>query len=145
MLTLGIAARLAVAAAMVSAAAGQQITVYSSDSVAIGQTRQLTAYVPLVVNTVTWSVNGMTGGSTTYGTVSAMGLYTAPAVVPAAPKSQQYCSLLDIRFEVNLNSIRRDRVRCRTEAVEAAAYSGICSRLWIGSSVPRPVHWYSFP
>ena len=74
---------LAVAAFWVSTALGQQITVYSSASVAIGETRQLTAYVPLVVNTVTWSVNGVTGGNSTFGTVSATGLYTAPAMVPA--------------------------------------------------------------
>lgn len=79
----GIAARLlALAALMGSAALGQQITVYSSGSVPIGQTRQLTAYVPLVVNTVTWSVNGVLGGDSTNGTVSTTGLYTAPAVVP---------------------------------------------------------------
>jgi len=39
-------------------AVGQQITGYSSGNLAIGQTTQLTAYVPLVVNTVNWSVNG---------------------------------------------------------------------------------------
>src|SRR5262245_5185083 len=62
---------------------GQQITVYISGSVAIGETRQLTAYVPLAVTTVTWSVNGVTGGNSTYGTVSTSGLYRAPMMVPA--------------------------------------------------------------
>ena len=65
-------------------ALAQQITVYSSGSVAVGQTRQLTAYVPLSPNTVTWSVNGLPGGDATVGTVSATGLYQAPAVVPMA-------------------------------------------------------------
>jgi len=74
---------LAVASVWVSTALGQQITVYSSASLAIGESRQLTAYVPLAVNTVTWSVNGMDGGNATFGTVSTTGLYTAPAVVPA--------------------------------------------------------------
>jgi uncharacterized protein (DUF1800 family) len=79
-----IAARfLALAALLASAALGQQITVYSSGNLPIGQTVQLTAYVPLVVNTVTWSVNGVLGGNSTYGTVSTTGLYQAPAVVPA--------------------------------------------------------------
>jgi len=63
-------------------AVGQQITGYSSGNLAIGQTTQLTAYVPLVVNTVNWSVNGMAGGNSTYGTVSQTGVYTAPTVVP---------------------------------------------------------------
>ncbi len=71
-----------VAISLASIAFGQQITVYSSGSVAIGQTRQLTAYVPLTVNTVNWSVNGVTGGDSTYGTVSTTGLYQAPMTVP---------------------------------------------------------------
>ena len=70
--------QLLIAAALTAPAVlAQQITVYSSGSVAIG-TRQLTAYVPLVVNTVTWSVNGVLGGNSTYGTVSTTGLYQAP-------------------------------------------------------------------
>src|SRR6184192_3057439 len=64
------------------AALGQQITVYSSGSVGIGDSRQLTAYVPLSPNTVAWSVNELTGGNSTYGTVSTTGLYKAPMVVP---------------------------------------------------------------
>ncbi|HEY2019297.1 MAG TPA: DUF1800 family protein [Bryobacteraceae bacterium] len=73
---------LAVTSLMVTNALAQQITVYSNDSVAIGQTRQMTAYVPLAVTTVTWSVNGTVGGNSTYGTVSTSGLYTAPMAVP---------------------------------------------------------------
>jgi uncharacterized protein (DUF1800 family) len=46
--------------------------------------------VPQVKNTgsdtgsgqVTWSVNGVAGGNTTFGTISDKGLYTAPAVLP---------------------------------------------------------------
>jgi serine protease len=34
---------------------------------------------------VTWQVNGVTGGSATYGTISSSGLYTPPAVQPSAP------------------------------------------------------------
>src|SRR3954451_9908881 len=64
------------------AAPAQQITVYSSGQVAVGDSRQLTAYVPLSPNTVTWSVNGVVGGDTTYGTVSASGLYQTPATIP---------------------------------------------------------------
>ena len=62
--------------------AAQSITVYSAGKVAINETRQFTAYVPLSPNTVTWSVNDITGGNATLGTISAAGLYTAPAVVP---------------------------------------------------------------
>src|SRR5947207_13714037 len=68
---------------MVSTALGGQIVVYSSGSVPMGNSRQLPAYVPLVVNTVDWSVNGVIGGDAVYGTVSTTGLYRAPATVPA--------------------------------------------------------------
>lgn len=60
----------------------QTITVYSSGSLPIATTRQLTAYVPLSPNGVTWTVNGIAGGNITIGTVSDRGLYTAPAAVP---------------------------------------------------------------
>ena len=66
-----------------TAFAQNNITVYSSGSLERGTSRQLTAYVPLSPNTVTWSVNGMPGGDATVGTVSATGLYQAPAVIPA--------------------------------------------------------------
>src|SRR5713226_1301883 len=73
---------LAVAALTASVSVAQQITVYSNDNVPIGQTRQMTAYVPLTPNTVSWTVNGVVGGDTANGTVSTAGLYTAPAVIP---------------------------------------------------------------
>ncbi len=60
----------------------QTITVYSSGSLPIATTKQLTAYVPLSPNGVTWTVNGIAGGNTAIGTVSDRGLYTAPATVP---------------------------------------------------------------
>ncbi len=62
----------------------QNIEVYSSGNVEKGTTRQLSAYVPLSPNTIKWSVNGVDGGNSTYGTVSSNGLYTAPTIVPAA-------------------------------------------------------------
>ena len=74
---------LAVAAIWVTTLQGQQIVVYSSTSLAIGETRQLTAYVPLAVNTVIWSVNGVPGGNSMFGSVSSTGFYTAPASVPS--------------------------------------------------------------
>jgi len=66
----------------VAAAQAQQITVYSSGQLAVGDSRQLSAYVPLSPNTVTWSVNGVPGGDVIYGTVSGTGLYKTPAVIP---------------------------------------------------------------
>src|SRR5258707_12381523 len=75
---------IAITLLMSAAALGQQITVYSSGSVATDTTRQLTAYVPLAVTTVNWSVNGMIGGNSVSGTISTSGRYQAPQTVPAA-------------------------------------------------------------
>jgi hypothetical protein len=51
--------------------------------VEIGNTLQFTATVRNATNTaVTWQVNDVTGGNSTVGTISANGLYTAPAAVP---------------------------------------------------------------
>ena len=41
-----------------------------------------------VSSTVTWSVNGVAGGNASSGTISASGLYTAPAVLPNPPTIQ---------------------------------------------------------
>ena len=55
----------------------------ASASVATGATRQFTATVTGSSATPVWSVNNVTGGNATVGTISTSGLYTAPAAVPA--------------------------------------------------------------
>lgn len=56
----------------------------TSTSVAVGQTRQFTAVVQGGSNpAVNWTVNGLAGGNTSVGTITASGLYTAPASIPA--------------------------------------------------------------
>jgi hypothetical protein len=51
----------------------------TSASVSGGGTKQFTASVTGTTNTaVTWWVNGVQGGNSTYGTISSTGLYTAP-------------------------------------------------------------------
>jgi len=53
-------------------------------SVQTGATQNFTATVTNTTNTaVTWQVNGVPGGNSTVGTISASGLYTAPATVPS--------------------------------------------------------------
>ena len=50
-----------------------------------GGTQQFTASVTGSANTsVTWQVNGVTGGSSAVGTITSAGWYTAPAVIPAS-------------------------------------------------------------
>ena len=52
-------------------------------SIQVSSTHQFTATVANSSNTaVTWQVNGVTGGDSTHGTISATGMYTAPASVP---------------------------------------------------------------
>lgn len=53
-----------------------------------GKTQQFTATVIGNSNTsVTWAVAGISGGNSTVGTISADGVYTAPATLPSAPQS----------------------------------------------------------
>ena len=60
------------------------VTVSGSAGTRLGNTTQFTATVANLANTnVTWQVNGITGGSIATGTISAAGLYTAPAMVPS--------------------------------------------------------------
>jgi hypothetical protein len=65
---------------------GQPVTVTvspSSVTVPLGAQQQFTATVNNSSDqTVTWAVNGITGGNTTYGKIITNGLYTAPAVAP---------------------------------------------------------------
>ena len=56
----------------------------ATTSVQTGATQNFTATVTNTTNTaVTWQVNGVPGGNSTVGTISASGLYTAPATVPS--------------------------------------------------------------
>ena len=57
----------------------------SSVELTVGHTQQFTATVQGATDSsVTWSVNGLTGGSAATGTIDANGLYTAPAVAPGS-------------------------------------------------------------
>ena len=51
-------------------------------SVEKGTSKQFSSYVAVSPNTITWSVNGMPGGDSIYGTITQNGLYNAPAVIP---------------------------------------------------------------
>ena len=74
--------RLWILLAFSGTALAQNINVYSSYKIEVGARRQLTAYVPLSPNTVTWTVNGIQGGDAAIGTISPTGLYRAPTAVP---------------------------------------------------------------
>jgi hypothetical protein len=56
----------------------------ASTGVRTGTTQQFTAAVTGSSNrAVTWDVNGVAGGNSTFGTISANGLYSAPSVLPS--------------------------------------------------------------
>jgi len=61
------------------------VTVSGATSTRLSATTQFTATVTNTTNTaVSWQVNGVAGGSSTAGTISNTGLYTAPATMPSA-------------------------------------------------------------
>jgi uncharacterized protein (DUF1800 family) len=62
------------------------VSVNGSATVTLGLTSQYAATVSGSTNqTVTWTVNQAAGGNAQLGTISATGLYTAPATMPSSP------------------------------------------------------------
>jgi len=60
-----------------------------SAAVILGNTQTFTATVTDASNTnVLWSVNGVPGGTAATGTITAAGVYTAPADLPATTSVQ---------------------------------------------------------
>ncbi|MDR3734591.1 MAG: hypothetical protein P4L10_03540 [Acidobacteriaceae bacterium] len=70
---------------------GIAISLTGASSASLGASNQFTASVDAPVATavsapnlgVTWLVNGVTGGTSTYGTISTTGVYTAPLTMPS--------------------------------------------------------------
>ena len=61
------------------------LTVNGAGTVNVGSPAQYSASVMGTPNqSVTWQVNGVTGGNAIYGTISPSGMYSPPAAVPAA-------------------------------------------------------------
>src|SRR3984893_6928474 len=64
--------------------ANPAVTISGAPQARLGSTVQLSATVTNTTNTaVTWQVNGVAGGSSATGTISATGLYTPPATIPS--------------------------------------------------------------
>jgi len=64
--------------------ANPTVTIGGSGQVRLGSTDQFTATVTGESSTsVTWQVNGITGGNSSVGTISTSGLYTPPAAIPS--------------------------------------------------------------
>jgi hypothetical protein len=64
-----------------------QVSISSAPTVRINDTVQFTAAVLGSSNVgVRWQVNGISGGNSIVGTISALGLYIAPSLVPSPSK-----------------------------------------------------------
>lgn len=64
------------------------VTPASGTQIGVGTTQQFTATVSGTTNnSLTWQVNSINGGDSTNGTISATGLYTAPAMLPSSVTS----------------------------------------------------------
>ena len=61
------------------------VAVSGPGDVVLGATGQFSALVTGASQSVTWMVNGVSGGNATQGTVDSTGLYTAPASIPPTP------------------------------------------------------------
>ena len=72
-------------------------------TVNLAQTQQFTATVSGTSNTaVTWTVNGVAGGTAATGAISASGLYTAPPVLPTPPTvTIEAVSKADVSFKAD--------------------------------------------
>ena len=64
-----------------SSSSGVTVTPATAN-VRAGDTQQFSAKVTTMDQTVTWAVNGTTGGNATVGKISTTGVYTAPAALP---------------------------------------------------------------
>jgi hypothetical protein len=64
-----------------------------------GGTQQFTLVNP-PAGTFIWSVNGVDGGNSTFGTITASGFYTAPSAVPS-PSSYPVCARLSTAPSIN--------------------------------------------
>ena len=81
----------------------------TSASVTTGATQQFTVTVTNTTNpALTWSVNGVVGGTQTVGFISSAGLFTAPNTVPSTPTVTVTAVLSFGRFQEKMLDTVRD-------------------------------------
>ena len=82
-----------------------QITVTpATPQVRVGSTQQFAAQVSNTTGTLTWAVNGTTGGSAAAGTIDANGLYTTPTSLPT-PNTVTISASLSSNSSVTGNTV----------------------------------------
>jgi len=103
-------------------------------NVLFSQTGQYTATVTgSTVTTVTWLVNNVAGGLASEGTISASGVYTAPAIAPVTPVtiSAQSTAFTTSSGSINVtvSSTSLTYATGDTRTVTQPTYPGICATL----------------
>lgn len=88
----------------------------------LGQTQQFQAIVAGTSDTsVTWTVNEVSAGSTSAGTISANGLYTAPAILPAPARATiTATSISDPQASASINVTLQDDIVVTVSPVVAS-------------------------
>ncbi|HTS38222.1 MAG TPA: choice-of-anchor D domain-containing protein [Candidatus Solibacter sp.] len=120
------------------------------------QTQQYTAFLSNVVTTaVTWSVDGVTGGNSTVGTISTTGLYTPPATagshlvraVNNANKNQGASVPVVVSGYTGTATHHNDTLRTGQNNNETALTSGNVNHVQFGKLFKQPVdgQMYSEP
>jgi hypothetical protein len=124
-----------------------------------GGTQQFTASVSGTSNTaVTWSAGGVTGGNGTVGTISASGLYTAPAMMPtpseitiaavsAASPTISGTAMVDVHVHHDNQDLQSAPIKLGTSGgnkTDQAASGGklFCCSGTLGSLVSRSGNFY---
>jgi polygalacturonase len=122
------------------------VNVSGPSTTTIGQTAQYAAAVSApsrgVTNqSVTWTVNGVAGGNTTSGTISATGLYTPPATAPGSPVAIAATSVLSSTAVGSANvTVAAVSVAVTGPASVAFGQTGQYSAVVTGSS-NQSVNW----
>lgn len=106
-------------------------------TVAVSTTQQFTATVTGTTNTgVTWSVDGVTGGNMTVGTISTSGLYTAPSaasshtvtatsVADTTKSASAAVSVIKLTVSPQSTSLTPDGTRQFTATVQGTSDDGV--------------------
>ena len=116
-------------------------------SVLLGKNLSLTASVTGTTNTaVTWAVNGMTGGNSVVGTISADGSYTAPADLPSPATVHVTATSMaspssSASAQVTVTSDITVGVSTPNAAVELGARQSFAASLTSAGQPDTAIHW----
>lgn len=119
----------------------------SSANVLLGNTQQFTATVTGSSNTsVTWSVSGVAGGNSTVGTITADGVYTAPADLPnpasvTVTATSQASSSASANSTVSVTSDIQVTVQASSSSVQTSATLQLTATVTSSGHPDQSVTW----